>query len=62
MRPWVSKKIADYLGEEEPMLIKYVLEMLGEHAKAPLPSPPLPASARRSPLLPPVAPWPGWGC
>ena len=23
-----------YLGEEEPMLIKYVLEMLGEHAKA----------------------------
>jgi len=34
MKPWVSKKIADYLGEEEPMLIKYVLEMLTEHAKA----------------------------
>jgi len=34
MRAWVSKKIADYLGEEEPMLIKYVLEMLGEHAEA----------------------------
>lgn len=34
MKPWVSKKIADYLGEEEPMLIKYVMEMLTEHAKA----------------------------
>lgn len=34
MAPWVTKKIADYLGEEEPMLIKYVLEMLTEHAEA----------------------------
>ena len=34
MKPWVSKKIGDYLGEEEPMLIKYVLEMLTEHATA----------------------------
>ena len=34
MAPWVSKKIADYLGEEEPMLIKYVLEMLTEHSTA----------------------------
>jgi len=34
MRPWVTKKIADYLGEEEPMLIKYVLEMLAEKEAA----------------------------
>ena len=34
LRPWVTKKIADYLGEEEPMLINYVLEMLTGHEAA----------------------------
>ena len=34
VKPWVAKKIDEYLGEEEPMLIKYVLEMVGEHSPA----------------------------
>eukprot|EP00656_Telonema_subtile_P047768 TRINITY_DN5524_c0_g1_i1.p1 TRINITY_DN5524_c0_g1~~TRINITY_DN5524_c0_g1_i1.p1 ORF type:complete len:187 (+),score=74.47 TRINITY_DN5524_c0_g1_i1:96-656(+) len=31
MLPWVTKKIADYLGEEEQSMIQFVLTMLTEH-------------------------------
>jgi len=32
LRPWVSKKITEYLGEEEPTLIEYVCKKLHEHS------------------------------
>jgi len=31
LRPWVAKKITEYLGEEEPTLIEYVCRKLHEH-------------------------------
>uniref|UniRef100_A0A7S3ZNA8 PWI domain-containing protein n=1 Tax=Pelagomonas calceolata TaxID=35677 RepID=A0A7S3ZNA8_9STRA len=33
LRPWVAKKIAEYLGEEEPTLINYICSCLGRRAK-----------------------------
>eukprot|EP01029_Cantina_marsupialis_P020249 TRINITY_DN473_c9_g1_i1.p1 TRINITY_DN473_c9_g1~~TRINITY_DN473_c9_g1_i1.p1 ORF type:complete len:813 (-),score=277.20 TRINITY_DN473_c9_g1_i1:78-2516(-) len=33
MKPWVSKKIAEYLGEEEPTMISFILEQLNENTK-----------------------------
>lgn len=33
MRPWVTKKIHEFLGEEEPTLIDYVMKKLHEHAQ-----------------------------
>jgi len=31
MEPWVKKKIRDYVGEEEPTLIEFILKMLLDH-------------------------------
>jgi|TARA_B100000475_G_scaffold81526_1_gene58794 RNA-binding protein 25 len=33
LRPWVAKKIAEYLGEEEPTLIDFVLSCLDRRAR-----------------------------
>lgn len=32
LRPWVAKKIAEYLGEEEPTLIDFVCSCLDRRA------------------------------
>jgi RNA-binding protein 25 len=32
MKPWVTKKIMEYLGEEESTLINYICKKLLEHA------------------------------
>jgi len=32
MRPWVSKKITEFLGEEEPTLIEYICKKLVDHS------------------------------
>lgn len=34
MRPWISKKITDFLGEEEPTLVDYIVSSTQEHVKA----------------------------
>lgn len=34
MRPWISKKITEYLGEEEPTLVDYIVSTTGEHITA----------------------------
>lgn len=31
MKPWVTKKITEYLGEEELTLINYICKKLSEH-------------------------------
>ena len=31
---WVSKKVAELLGEEEPSLVEFVVEKVGEHLSA----------------------------
>lgn len=31
MKPWVTKKIVEYLGEEEPTLIDFVVNKMGDH-------------------------------
>ncbi|CAN0508773.1 unnamed protein product [Ectocarpus sp. 12 AP-2014] len=33
MRPWIVKKIIEYLGEEEKTLTEFVLTKLGQRAK-----------------------------
>jgi len=33
MRPWVTKKIVEYLGEEEGTLIEYICKKISEHKK-----------------------------
>lgn len=30
MKPWITKKIIEYLGEEEPTLIDFVVTKMGE--------------------------------
>jgi len=32
MRPWVTKKITEFLGEEEPTLIEYICKKLVDHS------------------------------
>lgn len=34
MRPWISKKITEFLGEEEPTLVDYIVTSTQEHVKA----------------------------
>ncbi|PIN13026.1 U1 snRNP complex, subunit SNU71 [Handroanthus impetiginosus] len=34
MRPWISKKITDYLGEEEDTLVDYIVSSTQEHVDA----------------------------
>lgn len=34
MEPWVSKKIVEYLGEDEPTLLEFLLKKLQQHARA----------------------------
>ncbi|KAF5443165.1 hypothetical protein F2P56_035747 [Juglans regia] len=34
MRPWISKKIAEFLGEEETTLVDYIVSSTQEHVKA----------------------------
>jgi len=34
MRPWISKKIKEFLGEEETTLIDYIVSSTQEHVKA----------------------------
>lgn len=34
MRPWISKKITEYLGEEETTLVDYIVSSTQEHANA----------------------------
>ncbi|GER32249.1 splicing factor PWI domain-containing family protein [Striga asiatica] len=34
MRPWISKKITDYLGEEEVTLVDYIVSSTQEHVEA----------------------------
>ncbi|XP_016547071.1 RNA-binding protein 25 isoform X2 [Capsicum annuum] len=34
MRPWISKKITDFLGEEELTLVDYIVSSTQEHVKA----------------------------
>lgn len=34
MRPWISKKIQEFLGEEETTLIDYIVSSTQEHVKA----------------------------
>lgn len=33
MRPWISKKITEFLGEEEPTLVDYIVSSTQEHVK-----------------------------
>ncbi|XP_010547946.1 PREDICTED: RNA-binding protein 25-like isoform X3 [Tarenaya hassleriana] len=35
MRPWISKKITEFLGEEEATLVDYIVTNTQEHVKAP---------------------------
>lgn len=35
MRPWISKKITEFLGEEETTLVDYIVSSTREHVKAP---------------------------
>ena len=34
MRPWVSKKITDFLGEEEVTLVDYIVSSTQDHVEA----------------------------
>ncbi|KAI3909437.1 hypothetical protein MKW92_039584 [Papaver armeniacum] len=34
MRPWISKKITEFLGEEEPTLVDYIVSSTKEHVRA----------------------------
>ena len=34
MRPWISKKITEFLGEEETTLVDYIVSSTQEHVKA----------------------------
>lgn len=34
MRPWISKKITEFLGEEEATLVDYIVSSTQEHVKA----------------------------
>ncbi|XP_074274416.1 RNA-binding motif protein 25 isoform X2 [Silene latifolia] len=34
MRPWISKKITEFLGEEETTLVEFIVDKLREHVKA----------------------------
>lgn len=34
MRPWISKKITDFLGEEEVTLVDYIVSSTQEHVDA----------------------------
>ena len=34
MRPWISKKITEFLGEEETTLVDYIVSSTREHVKA----------------------------
>ncbi|XP_059656054.1 RNA-binding motif protein 25 isoform X2 [Cornus florida] len=34
MKPWISKKITEFLGEEEKTLVDYILSSTAEHVKA----------------------------
>lgn len=34
MRPWISKKITEFLGEEEKSLVDYIVSSTQEHVKA----------------------------
>ncbi|CAH9095410.1 unnamed protein product [Cuscuta europaea] len=34
MRPWIGKKIKEFLGEEEPTLVDYIVSSTQEHVKA----------------------------
>ncbi|KAG9140484.1 hypothetical protein Leryth_016208 [Lithospermum erythrorhizon] len=34
MKPWISKKITEFLGEEEPTLVDYIVSTTHEHVKA----------------------------
>ncbi|KAL3511281.1 hypothetical protein ACH5RR_030682 [Cinchona calisaya] len=34
MRPWISKKITEFLGEEEPTLVEYIMSSTREHVEA----------------------------
>lgn len=34
MRPWISKKITDFLGEEELSLVDYIVSSTQEHVDA----------------------------
>ncbi|KAK1296695.1 hypothetical protein QJS10_CPB15g00918 [Acorus calamus] len=34
MKPWISKKITEFLGEEEPTLVDYIVTSTKEHLKA----------------------------
>jgi RNA-binding protein 25 len=31
MRPWITKKVIEYLGEEEKVLIDYICKKITEH-------------------------------
>ncbi|KAI4311071.1 hypothetical protein MLD38_036005 [Melastoma candidum] len=34
MRPWISKKIMEFLGEEETSLVDFIVSSTQEHVKA----------------------------
>lgn len=34
MRPWISKKITEFLGEEEETLVDYIVSSTKEHVQA----------------------------
>jgi RNA-binding protein 25 len=34
MRPWISKKIIEFLGEEEPTLVDYIVSCIKDHVQA----------------------------
>ena len=34
MRPWISKKITEFLGEEETSLVNYIVSTTQEHVNA----------------------------
>ena len=34
MRPWISKKITEFLGEEEDTLVDYIVTSTQEHVEA----------------------------
>lgn len=34
MRPWIAKKITEFLGEEEDTLVDYIVSNTKEHAQA----------------------------
>ncbi|KAJ6683819.1 hypothetical protein OIU85_007507 [Salix viminalis] len=34
MRPWISKKITEFLGEEETTLVDYIVSSTQDHVKA----------------------------